>query len=276
MAPSVSNAQLASDFASFFTSKISRIRGDLNNVPSGDQFPEIFNHTSSLLMVLFHPVRLNNVLCYIRELKKTFVFLIQCVCLQCYLLMERQQTSFIKSLINVLESIFVQSEKQALLCLHLKKIKLDSQNTSNYHPISNISFLSEIMEQLFPLFERNGVIPLVQLAYRNYHLTETTLCKIYNDLVINTCTGKSFLLVLLDLSSTFDTVDHRMLLGDLQSFSVQDIARSLSSSLPYLVVFSTLQLASWALLLCSLECSRDQSWDSLQFIPVVLYLFQRP
>lgn len=55
MAPSVSNAQLASDFASFFTSKISRIRGGLNNVPLGDQFPEIFNHTSSLLMVLFHP-----------------------------------------------------------------------------------------------------------------------------------------------------------------------------------------------------------------------------
>lgn len=114
----------------------------------------------------------------------------------------------------------MQSEKQALLCLHLKKIKLDSQNTSNYHPISNISFLSQIMEhsilkQLLPLFDRNGVIPLVQLAYRNYHLTETTLCKIYNDLVINTCTGKSFLLVLLDLSATFDTVDHRMLLGDL-------------------------------------------------------------
>lgn len=134
--------------------------------------------------------------------------------------MERQQTSFIKSLINALESIFVQSEKQALLCLHLKKIKFDSQNMSNYHPISNISFLSQIMEhsileQLLPLFDRNGVIPLVQLAYRNYHLTETTLCIIYNDFVINTCTGKSFLLVLLDLSATFDTVDHRMLLGDL-------------------------------------------------------------
>lgn len=63
-----------------------------------------------------------------------------------------------------------------------------------------------ILDQLFP-FERNGVIALI---------------KIYNDLVINPCMEKLSLLVLLDLYAAFDTVDHQMLLENLQSFSVRD------------------------------------------------------
>ena len=48
-----------------------------------------------------------------------------------------------------------------------------------------------------------------QSAYRKLHSTETALCKIYDDLVINTCHGKASILVHLDSSVAFDTVDHQ-------------------------------------------------------------------
>ena len=54
-----------------------------------------------------------------------------------------------------------------------------------------------------------------QSAHQKLHSAETVLCKIYNDLVISTCQGQTFLLILLDLSAAFDTVDHGILIEEL-------------------------------------------------------------
>ena len=125
--------------------------------------------------------------------------------------------------------------KQKILKPLIKKDGLDIDNLANYRPVSNLSFLSKIMErailaQLLPLLEENKVIPTLQSAYRGCHSTETALCKIHNDLVVNTCDGKSSVLVLLDLSAAFDTIDHQMLLDDLWSYGVRDSALSLLKS----------------------------------------------
>lgn len=72
-----------------------------------------------------------------------------------------------------------------------------------------------MLDQLLPLLNQNYVIPLIQYAYRKYNSTETSLCKIHNDLVENICYGKLSLLVSLDLSVGFDTVDHKLLIKDL-------------------------------------------------------------
>lgn len=72
-----------------------------------------------------------------------------------------------------------------------------------------------MLDQLFPLLNQNYVIPLIQYAYRKYNSSEISLCKIHNDLVENICYGKLSLLVSLDLSVVFDTVDHILLIKDL-------------------------------------------------------------
>ena len=67
------------------------------------------------------------------------------------------------------------------------------------------------------------MVPCYQSAYRKLHSTETALCKIHDDLVGNTCHGKASLLVLLDLSATFDTVDHQLLLSDFSDCGVEGV-----------------------------------------------------
>ena len=65
--------------------------------------------------------------------------------------------------------------------------------------------------------ENNDLIPYLQSAYRQNHSNETALIKVKNDLLMNMDKGHVTLLVLLDLSAAFDTVDHTILLGRLQS-----------------------------------------------------------
>ena len=74
------------------------------------------------------------------------------------------------------------------------------------------------------------MVPRYQSAYRKLHSTETALCKIHDDMVSNTCYGKASLLVLLDLSAAFDTVDHQLLLRDFSDCGVEGTALSLLES----------------------------------------------
>ena len=116
------------------------------------------------------------------------------------------------------------SEKRGLIRPYLKKIGLDVNDLSNYRPLMNLTHLSKIIEralldQLVPFLEEVGVVPRYESAYRKIHSREAALCRIHDDLVSNTCRGKASLLVLLDLSAAFDTVDHQLLLNDFSDWS---------------------------------------------------------
>lgn len=63
----------------------------------------------------------------------------------------------------------------------------------------------------------NKLFPEFQSAGRQHHSTEMALVKVKNDLLMNMDSGHVTLLVLMDLSAAFDTVDHSVLLLRLQS-----------------------------------------------------------
>ena len=109
------------------------------------------------------------------------------------------------------------------LCLKKKKKKKIDHNVLKYYrPISNLQFLYKILEhvvlhkRLAHLQENNFCNPF-QSAYRTGHSTETALLRIVNDLLNAMDEDKISVLLLLDLSAGFDTIDHQILLSRLET-----------------------------------------------------------
>ena len=64
-----------------------------------------------------------------------------------------------------------------------------------------------------------------QSAYKNFHSTETALVRVQNDILCVVDNNESVILLLLDLSAAFDTVDHSILLSRLRDrFGVNSTA----------------------------------------------------
>uniref|UniRef100_A0A671UM61 Reverse transcriptase domain-containing protein n=1 Tax=Sparus aurata TaxID=8175 RepID=A0A671UM61_SPAAU len=116
--------------------------------------------------------------------------------------------------------VFPTAFKMAVVKPLLKKSNLDPNVFDNYRPVSNLPFLSKILEKLVfnqvnDFLNRNNILEKHQSGFRRNHSTETALVKILNDIRWNLDNKKLTVLVLLDLSAAFDTVDHHILLNRL-------------------------------------------------------------
>ena len=111
--------------------------------------------------------------------------------------------------------------KVALVKPLLKKPGLETE-LSNLRPISNLQYISKLVEgaatqQILEHIEHHSLLPFNQSAYRKFHSTETALLRIKSDLLMSMDNQKISLLLLLDMSRAFDTIDHSCLLKTLRS-----------------------------------------------------------
>ena len=107
--------------------------------------------------------------------------------------------------------------KASLILPLLKKPNLDPNDLGNYRPIANLPFVSKVLErivadQLMCYVDSHHLLPGNQSAYRNFYSTETALLKVLNDLLLAVVKGDEAVLLLLDYSAAFDTLDHTVLL----------------------------------------------------------------
>ena len=96
--------------------------------------------------------------------------------------------------------------KIAFITPLLKKPSLCPDDLSNYRPVSNLSFLSKLVElvnvkQLTAhLDSLNFFLPL-QSTHRRHHFPETALLRVVNDMRMAVDAGDASLLSLLDQSA---------------------------------------------------------------------------
>jgi hypothetical protein len=231
-----SPSALAKSFLSYFDSKITRLCSliptevpfDPTNMPSLTNPPTISEFspatTDEIRMLI---LRSTNASCTLDIIPTKL--LKSCV------------DAFVQPITNLInmclaEGVFPDAFKKAIVTPLLKKHSFPKDDLSSYRPISNLNFISKILERviysrLCDHLEKFPSLSPFQSAYRKLYSTETALNRIQNDLLLAMNRRQVSALVLLDLSAAFDTIDHDILLSRLQSsFGLSDTAFQLLSS----------------------------------------------
>ena len=127
-------------------------------------------------------------------------------------------------LVNLsLETGSMEGLKNAVVIPLIKELNAltDTENFKNYRPVSNLLFVSKLIERVVAIrlqeqMIRNDLLTDKNYGYQKHHSTEHLLLKVVNDLYQSFDKNIPSVLVLLDLSAAFDTVDHTKLLKILQ------------------------------------------------------------
>ena len=94
---------------------------------------------------------------------------------------------------------------------------VDTDNYKNYRPVSNLVFIGKLIERVVQTrlnqhLLSNNLVSEKNYAYEKNHSTELLLLKVVDDLYKAFDNNLPSVVVLLDLSAAFDTVDHGKLL----------------------------------------------------------------
>ena len=190
--PSADNdQQLANDFADFFTVKIERIRGELTLRKSGLVHspglakPACLSRLSELDLVtdddVLKLIRGSTIkACKLDPLPATIMR-------SCYWAL----VPVFKTVINLSLSTGSMPEDLKIVSLRplLKKPNADCEQFSNFRPVSNLKFLSKLVEktvfvQLNNYLTVNGLHESFQSAYKAHRSTETALLTITDDITV--------------------------------------------------------------------------------------------
>ena len=110
------------------------------------------------------------------------------------------------------------------------------RNKKNYRPISNLPFMSKVIEklvlsQLICYLTANGLFTKFQSGFRIYHSLETAVLRVLYDIYSAIDQDQVSLFALLDVSAAFVTVDHGILLERLStSYGLSGMAYTLLES----------------------------------------------
>ncbi|XP_058627039.1 uncharacterized protein LOC131537537 [Onychostoma macrolepis] len=129
---------------------------------------------------------------------------------------------------SLLTGIFPTAFKQARVTPLLKKPTLNTSLIENYRPVSLLPFIAKTLErvvfnQVSLFLSQNNKLDAKQSGCRSGHSTETALLSVTEALRIAKAHSKSSVLILLDLSAAFDTVNHQILLSTLSSLGIAGI-----------------------------------------------------
>ena len=223
--------ELVNKFADYFTAKIQSIREQITGTDAvnsvfDDENISIGTKLSSLLPASEDEVRMlisrsSNKSCCLDPIPAQLIKL----CID-----ELVPIITLSTNMSLTSGVMPSDLKQAVLIPLLKKICLDPELFKNFRPVSNLTFLSKLIERVLALrlhdhMKINNRYEEFQSSYRKFHSTETALTSVHDGILRHIDEKQCVILLLLDLSAAFDTIDHNILLSRLQAhLGVCDVA----------------------------------------------------
>ncbi|KAK6182932.1 hypothetical protein SNE40_010504 [Patella caerulea] len=211
--------EVANNFSNYFIDKISKIRSELSPTESNEPQDEPFYGNKFHLFRNLTELELKKIIlsskpssCVLDKIPTRFMILILNYLLPLL-------TAIINSSLGC--GVVPECLKHAVIKPLLKKPSINPEVLKNYRPVSNLPFLSKILEkvvkiQLLKHLETNKLIYKYQSAYRSSHSTKTDLNHVLNTNRSGVDDGNVAMLVLLDLSAAFDALDHKKILDRLE------------------------------------------------------------
>jgi hypothetical protein len=205
------SASRAQGFADFFSKKIETIVAELEPHVRVPSLTELHFFSSQALIKLEETsaVEISNTLrrlqsnkCSPDDFIPTFLFK-----------QDKQICALVADICN--ESFrtgsFPRSFKKAIIIPVIKKFGLDSEEITNYRPISNIKLIGKLIEsvahaQLMKHLEKINFLHSQQSAYRKYYSTETAVLHVTEEWRKALDKGKLVCVASLDVTAAFDTV----------------------------------------------------------------------
>jgi exonuclease III len=218
--------KLAESFKNFFAGKVNDIRsgieeesrhlvrelldeGDRESVYTGPEFGKFDCITSEHLLQAIS--KMSNKFCCLDPIPT-------------FLLKECSQ-ELAPILLHIVNCSMIQGEfpsemKNAVVKPTIKKKSADPDILKNYRPVSNLAVISKliekiVLEQLNHHLQANNLHCPVQSGYRSNHSCETLMVKMTDDILKEIHGDNIVVVILLDLSAAFDTIDHKILLEKL-------------------------------------------------------------
>ena len=224
---------LANEFADYFMGKIKKIRQELNTnskyTPSNNNIPilaEFTEVTQDEVQKIIMNLATKN--CELDPFPTS--------------ILKEVLSALLPSITTIMNTslklgVFVKKWKVAVIHPLLKKAGLELI-PKNYRPVSNLSFLSKVLEQCVLMrfnehCDNHSLLPDYQSAYRPNYSCKTSLLKIINDMLWAMERKSVTAMVVMDLNAVFDTVDHDILLSVLENkFGIKDVALKWFESYP--------------------------------------------
>jgi hypothetical protein len=220
---SIPGSRLCDVFAEFFDSKILKIRLSIDSLVGTCPEPSLFVKPSTTLETFTETtIQEVNKLIMASKSKTCSLDIIPTDILKETLSLH---TGTITELVNqsFKSGIFPDEFKRATVTPLLKKDNLDRNILKNYRPVSGLNFIGKLLEKvaskrLVAYFDANNLQDEFQSAYRIHHSTETALSKVKHDITMDMDRNQAVILVLLDMSAAFDTIEINQLLTTLKDY----------------------------------------------------------
>ena len=220
---SIPKSMTADEFNSYFIS----VPADIHKTFKNDEDTFLWKGNKSIHTFNFHDINPDDLLNSLRSLKKSSGNDILGMDRKLIVTAAPYIVNSLCQIINMsLSNGIVHDDWKIARVTPIYKNEGDLNDEKNYRPISVISHIAKIVEQLIckqlvVYLEENHFISPDQSAYLKRRSTQTSLHRVIDDWLENTNEGEITGVCLLDISKCFDTIDHRLLIKKFDMYGIR-------------------------------------------------------